>query len=151
MAKITTKELKNNIVQWIKREEIYNDLKEYYYGCGEFSKSNCFDDVMFKRLSDPKNWLRDHKSKLKDDNDTYSFDVLIFKDGNKNVFACDIDGDFDQVLVDFYSDPVNKNLRKKLTIRTFVHSYRLYYPDYRVEVLTDHNDEKIVGWCFTCD
>jgi hypothetical protein len=139
--KLNTPQLKDKILQWIQRSESKTALSQ------EGNESH------FPELLKRKNWVRIYKSKLTEDNDTYDFSVFVHKNRQGgNMFATDLDGECDQSLVDFYSDPENAHLREKLTIRAFSIHERLHmFSDFMINILTDHNDEVIVGWVLTVD
>lgn len=181
MSKLSTARLKGMISEWLSKPEIRKDLEHHSddYGCRNEQeirekldntaelfgfRRGCtraeLDEHIWKMWCDGSQWKREEKRKLKDEaEDIFTQTEYIGEwkpgfPGNQQEqrivasFPEDMLGECNQVLVDKYFNDLK--LAEKCVYRMFVPSNQLAN-NYRLEVITTHNDDEVVGWWVTVD
>lgn len=174
MAKLSTGQLKALITGWLSTEESKEEVKSLLWRVTEENAANeaavlgfkgiqtsqGLADAMFDTWKDGNNWKRHEKASLKS---SQSYDASVFVEeihdwkhegypkptiGRKPTFPLDVLGWHDEALVKRYFDDVE--LAKKCTYRLFG-PHDIFADNYRLEVITSHDDSEVVGWWVTVD
>ncbi len=165
MAKISTQDIKKLIPSWLGTETVRNELREYHIQDDEteddelqslveennikvkkpYTKDNV-RQAIFDLFCSEKEYSRTEKRKITDDWDTYFYPN---ESKTSMTFASDFAGGSEQSLV---NDLAKEESRmQKCWLRVFSPKNELLGDNFRLEVVTTPEDDKIVGWLVVVD
>lgn len=161
MSKLSTKDIKNLIPTWLGTDELKEILREYYvqddsgpqsvarygewFGVKPPNTHEQVRDAIWAQWISGAEWKREEKHRVGE-----SWEDFIFADHETKEpeFSEDFTGGSDKELVKkYYNDPAQA---EKCWYRLFVPKGNLG-DNFRLEVITTPEDDKIVGWIVTVD
>jgi len=147
MSKLSTGELKRLIVEEWMTDEVMETVKQQYgldkafrkdderarsyYSQFDLTSLDQVDMFFIKEMRIPQNWLRDHKEKLDDLGDYEDFDIA--GKINEALFA------------------EHKHKGAGCWNRIFIPRHGQLCDSFRLEIITDPSDEKVVMWTLIVD
>ena len=173
MLKLSTSQLKAMITNWLSTEESKAEIAHLWkitaenaaaeaakYGFKQVKTVEELSDALFNAWRTGKNWKRQEKSLLKNSEycDISSFveEVIDWEHpsypkpvlSKRPAFPTDVLGQHSDELVQRYFN--DQKLAERCIHRLFV-PHDIFADNYRLEVITTHDDIEVVGWWVTVD